>query len=262
MKYEPLKDVLWGLMQVMPCTRKLFYRLLDMLLLRQRYVKRAIKKHAADKRYLHVYDAGAGYGQYSWHILQNWNQSRVFALDLKADYLMDFAGWLEEEMRSRFSYAQGDLQVYEPKNQYDMALAIDILEHIPDDMAVLSRIHSCLKAGGKLIISTPSDTDEAAKFTAEHVRPGYSMAEIIGKLEKTGFHIVESYYSYGVWGSLAWRLSIKYPLMLLAKSKIYILLLPFYYLPVLPFTSLFNWLDTRLKNPSGTGIILVAQKQG
>ena len=31
-------------------------------------------------------------------------------------------------MCSRFSYAHGDLQIYEPKNQYDMALAIDILE--------------------------------------------------------------------------------------------------------------------------------------
>ncbi len=260
MQYEPIKDRIAGLLGGSACFRILLYRMLDTLLLRQRYVKAAVSEHLQPDQKQRVYDAGAGYCQYSWYILEKWQQAKVFALDLKADYIRDFVAWLKPEYRKRFSFTEGDLQSYQPKNRYNLILAIDILEHIPDDMAVLSSFYNCLDEGGKLIISTPSDTDEAAKFTAEHVRPGYSMQELVNKLETTGFKIVEQRYSYGFWGSLAWRLSIRNPLKIINRSKLFLALLPLYLLAVLPFTILFNHLDMMTDNESGTGIIVVAEK--
>ncbi|MGI6197814.1 MAG: class I SAM-dependent methyltransferase [Candidatus Cloacimonadaceae bacterium] len=260
MQYEPIKDRIASLLSGCACFRILLYRMLDLLLLRQRYVKAAVSKHLQPIQKQRVYDAGAGYCQYSWYILEKWQQAKVFALDLKADYIRDFVAWLQPVYRKRFSFTEGDLQSYQPKNRYNLILAIDILEHIPDDMAVLRSFYNCLDEGGKLIISTPSDTDEAAKFTAEHVRPGYSMQELVNKLETTGFKIVEQRYSYGFWGSLAWRLSIRNPLKMLNRSKLFLTLLPFYLLAVLPFTVLFNHLDVMTDNESGTGIIVVAEK--
>lgn len=260
MQYEPIKDRIASLLNCCACFRILLYKALDLLLLRQRYVKSAIGRHLKHGLKQRVYDAGAGYCQYSWHILQSWSEARVFALDLKVDYIRDFAAWLKSEDRQRFSFTQGDLQTYKPKNSYNLILAVDILEHIPDDMAVLSGFYDCLERGGNLIISTPSDTDEAAKFTAEHVRPGYSMQELVSKLEAVGFEIVEQHYSYGFWGSLAWRLSIRNPLKIINKSKAFLPVLPLYLLAVLPVTMLFNHLDTKVKNKSGTGIIIVAEK--
>ncbi|HHZ15235.1 MAG TPA: methyltransferase domain-containing protein [Candidatus Cloacimonetes bacterium] len=260
MQYEPIKDRIASLLNGCAYFRVLLYKKLDLLLLRQRYVKSAIDRHLKHGLRQRVYDAGAGYCQYSWHILQRWSEARVFALDLKVDYIRDFAAWLKCEDRKRFSFTRGDLQTYRPKNSYNLILAIDILEHIPDDMAVLAGFYNCLEKGGNLIISTPSDTDEAAKFTAEHVRPGYSIQELVSKLETAGFEIVEKRYSYGFWGSLAWRLSIRNPLRLINKSKLYLAVLPFYLLAVLPFTTLFNHLDMKWENKSGTGIIIVAEK--
>ena len=260
MQYEPIKDRIASLLGGCACFRIMLFKMLDLLLLRQRYVKAAIDKHLQTDIKQRVYDAGAGCCQYSWYILEKWQQTKVFALDLKADYIRNFVAWLHEEYRKRFSYTEGDLQVYQPKNRYDLILAIDILEHIPDDMAVLNSFHDCLNEGGKLIISTPSDTDEAAKFTAEHVRPGYSMQDLMSKLEATGFKIVEQRYSYGFWGSLAWRLSIRNPLKLIKRSRLFLPLLPLYLLAVLPFTILFNHLDMMTDNESGTGIIVVAEK--
>lgn len=260
MQYEPLKDRIASLLSGCACFRIMLYRMLDLLLLRQRYVKAAIDRHLQPGVKQRVYDAGAGYCQYSWYILEKWQQAKVFALDLKADYIRSFVAWLSKDYRKRFSFTEGDLQLYQTKNRYDLILAIDILEHIPDDMAVLSSFYSCLNEGGKLIISTPSDTDEAAKFTAEHVRPGYSMQELVDKLQTAGFKIVEQRYSYGFWGALAWRLSIRNPLKLIKHFKLFLPLLPFYLLAVLPFTILFNHLDMMRDNESGTGIIVIAEK--
>ncbi|HNZ07280.1 MAG TPA: methyltransferase domain-containing protein [Candidatus Cloacimonadota bacterium] len=260
MRYEPLKDILASLLKCFPQARCLLFAALDLLLLRQSYVKAAIRNYTPPETAPRMYDAGAGYCQYSWFMLRNWQHSKVFALDLKVDYIRAFSAWLDPVTRARFSFTEGDLQFYQPKNSYDIITAIDILEHIPDDLAVLRNFYTCLKPGGKLIISTPSDTDEAARFTAEHVRPGYAMEDLRTKLESVGFEIIESRYSYGFWGSLAWKLSIRIPLNMIGRSKVFMLVLPFYYLPILPLSLLFNKLDTQTFNPVGTGILMVAGK--
>ncbi|HRT59576.1 MAG TPA: hypothetical protein P5170_01460, partial [Candidatus Syntrophosphaera sp.] len=76
-----------------------------------------------------------------------------------------------------------------------------------------------------------------------------------------GFTILESIYSYGTWGSLAWRLLLKHPLKLIARSKLILLALPIYYLLVFPLLELLMRLDLKSSNPTGTGIIVVAQKR-
>jgi len=260
MRYEPLKDILAAALRTLPSARLLLFRALDLMLLRQRYVKAAIRRHFGPDAAFRMYDAGAGYCQYSWFALRHWPRSKVFALDLKADYIREFALWLDQAPRSRFSFTEGDLQDYQPKNRYDLVIAIDILEHIEDDRAVLRNFFHCLLPSGKLIISTPSDTDPAARFTAEHVRPGYAMDDLLAKLESAGFRVLESKHSYGFWGSLAWKLSIRAPLRLINSSKAAALLVPLYLLHVLPATLLMNWLDTRTPNRSGTGILVVAEK--
>jgi len=261
MEYDPLKDRAASLIRVWPAARVFFYRVLDLLLLRQRYVKLALRQYLPIDRGFRYYDAGAGFCQYSWHVLKNYPAAKVFANDLKRDYLEDFSRYAKKSFPGRFSWQQADLQTFTPRNSYGLATAIDILEHIQDDEAVLRNFNVALADGGILIISTPSDTDEAAKFTSEHVRPGYNKAELEDKLRACGFTILESIYSYGTWGSLAWRLLLKHPLKLIARSKLILLALPIYYLLVFPLLELLMRLDLKSSNPTGTGIIVVAQKR-
>lgn len=260
MQYEPIKDRVSGMIRIFPAARLCFYRLLDLFLLRQRYVKRQMNRHCAGRQKLRYYDAGAGFCQYSWYVLNKWSDSTVFASDLKGDYLDDFAHFLPENMAGRFSHRPADLQFFKPEKEFDLVTAIDILEHIEDDMAVLKNFHACLAENGMLIISTPSDSDPAARFTAEHVRPGYGKAELEARLGACGFRILASLYSYGPLGSLAWRWLIKRPLSLISRSKLFLLALPIYYLPVFPIAQLLMALDLRLDNKRGTGLIIVAQK--
>ena len=260
MQYDPVKDQAARLIKANRSARILFYRMLDLLLLRQRYVKRALRQQGAAFGQLRYYDAGAGFCQYSWYVLKRFPAARVLATDLKREYLEDFAAFASSRFPRRFAWLEADLQNFVPEEKFQLVTAIDILEHIPDDAAVLRNFHACLEEGGKLIISTPSDLDIAARFTEEHVRPGYNKLHLEELLGACGFELEESVYSYGKWGALAWRLLMKHPLALLGKSYLWAILLPLYYLIVLPVAEVLMRLDLRAHNARGTGIFIVARK--
>lgn len=257
MKYDLIKDKFAHLIERIPLLRKFFYLLLDCLLLRQWYVKKEIKKYFAGKENIRFYDAGAGFGQYSWFILKNWEKAAVHAVDLKTDYIASFSKYIGKE--NNFTAQQADLTSYQPRGKFDLIIAIDILEHIEEDEQVLKNFRKVLAANGKLIISSPSNFDEAAKFTEEHVRPGYSKQEILDKLQRNGFEIVDFQYSYGKLGHLAWILIMKKPMQLLEKSRYNFLLLPFYYLFVYPLAFVLMLLDLYGKNSIGTGVLVVGK---
>ncbi len=257
MEYEPLKNRLENYVSLFPLLRKVLYVVLDRLLLRQRYVKREIKSLFPRDKQFSVYDAGAGFCQYSDFVLATWPDTHAFATDLKTSYLASYACYTDSVYPGRFSYKGADLSSYHPLKKYDLALAIDILEHIEDDLAALKNFHAALKPGAYLLISTPSDRDEAARFTAEHVRPGYNKQELEDKLRLAGFNIHKSIYTYGLFGSLAWKLLMKKPLQMMANKKRW--LIPFYYLLVYPWAELMMQIDLRLINRNGTGLLVVAQ---
>jgi hypothetical protein len=103
-----------------------------------------------------------------------------------------------------------------------------------------------------LIISTPSDQggsdvhDEGqTSFIEEHVRDGYGKQEIKDKLKSAGFQKVKVHYSYGIPGQISWRFSMKYPMKMLNMSKLFFLILPFYYIIVMPVAIVLNFVDSR-----------------
>jgi SAM-dependent methyltransferase len=259
MHYESIKDKFARAITGSAFLRKMFYLALDMLFLRQWYIKKEIKRNFSPKNKLKFYDAGAGFGQYSWFVLQNWPEAQVHAVDLKADYMDSFVKFACQYFPDKISARQADLTAYVPDQQYDLIVASDILEHIADDRQVLANFRKALKPGGKLIISTPSNFDESAEFVAEHVRPGYSKAELTEKLQTAGFKVNKFTFSYGFWGHLYWLLCLKFPLSLVQKFKPFLVLLPIYYLPVYPLGALFMLLDMLKDNKQGTGIIVVAE---
>ena len=99
-----------------------------------------------------------------------------------------------------------------------------------------------------------------ARLFDEHVRDGYGVKEIQEKLERAGFHQMDVHYTYGKPGQLGWKLSMKYPILMLNVSKIFFLLLPFYYLLTYPIALICNTLDVKMTHKSGTGLIVKAWK--
>jgi hypothetical protein len=117
------------------------------------------------------------------------------------------------------------------------------------------------------LISTPSDQggsdvhdEHDTSFISEHVRDGYNIIEIEEKLKSAGFSKVLAKYSYGFPGKISWKLSMKYPIILVNASKLFFILLPFYYLVTFPFCLIFNFFDLIGKHKTGTGLIVKAWK--
>ncbi len=263
MKYDIVKDKIAFFIALIPALRKVFYKMLTCLILRQQYVFRLIGDLFPNKNEkLKMYDAGGGYLQYTDYVLSNYSKSNVFAVDIKDNYIEEYYSYIRgSEKESRFNHHCADLQDFTPNQDFDLIIAIDILEHIENDKAVLKNFFKVLNPEGKLIISTPSTFDEAAAFTEEHVRPGYDLADLLEKLETSGFTIDKAKYTYGKYGAYYWKLAMKTPLLMLQKSNAFFLVLPLYYLITFPIFHILMKIDQKVNNPIGNGLLVVASKK-
>ena len=268
MQYDPIKRSLGNVFNRTPFLRKLFYRLLDLLLLRAWHVHREIKlwEKTAPKD-AKIFDAGFGFGQHSYYLAsrnKNWD---IFGIDVKDEQVEDCNRFFKQINYSNVHFEVGDLTKYRKDNSYDLVVCVDVMEHIEEDVKVFDNYYHSLKPGGMVLISTPSDQggsdvhgDDEESFIDEHVRDGYNIDEIQEKMRSVGFQKIDASYGYGTPGKISWRLSMKYPMLMLNASKIFFIILPFYYLITYPFAYILNWMDTKGKHKTGTGLIVKAWK--
>lgn len=270
MKYDPVKKGIGSFVNRAVWLRKLFYLLLDILLLRTWHVKIALRKFKRlNKNSESILDAGSGFGQYTWRMSKMNRQWHITGVDVKNEQIADcnnFFGKTSVSGKVKFEYA--DLTKYRMDRSYDLILTVDVMEHIKEDVTVFHNFFNSLKPGGWLIISTPSDKGGSDvhhqhddSFIDEHVRDGYGIDNITGKLSGAGFKNITTQYTYGTPGKISWKLSMKIPILLLNLSKFYSIILPLWYLLIMPFVLILNWLDVTMTHKEGTGLLVVAIKE-
>lgn len=269
MQYDPVKRRLGNVFNRTPWLRRLFYRLLDLLLLRAWHIHRELRRWAQGKqgRELAIYDAGAGFGQYSYWLSGLSPKWSITAIDVKEEQVADCNAFFQQIGRPRVKFQVGDVTTYQRPGAFELVVCVDVMEHILEDEAALRCYSTSLKPGGMLIISTPSDQggsdvhgEGEGSFIEEHVRDGYNIGDIRDKCLRNGFSKVEARYSYGTPGKISWRLSMKWPLLMLNASKLFFIVLPFWYLLTYPFSFVLNALDVRMHHRTGTGLIVKAWK--
>jgi SAM-dependent methyltransferase len=267
-KYDPIKKIFGDIVRENILLRKLFYKLLGMMFLREWHVKRELRLLlGGENAPKQIYDAGCGFGQYSYYCASRFPRSAIYAVDIKLEQVEDCTRFFRNAGLINATFAVEDLTQIQHDNTFDLAISVDVMEHIPDDVGVFRNLHRSLRPGGRLLVNTPSDLGgsdahgpQDASFIEEHARNGYGVEEIRSKLTSVGFKVEKIKFAYGPWGSIAWRLGIKYPMLLLNSSKLFFILLPFYYLLTLPFTLLLMYLDYAGTNETGTGLIVIATK--
>lgn len=266
MHYDPIKRSLGSVFNSTPFLRKLFYFLLDVLLLRSWHIRSELKKlnSGAVKQIL---DAGSGFGQYSFWMSKRFSQAEILAVDVKEEQVADCNAFFNRIGKSQVKFEVGDLVTFVQPEKFDLVLCVDVMEHIEEDVQVLTNYCNSLKTGGMLLISTPSNMggsdvhdDGETSFIEEHVRDGYGIDEIEEKCLLAGFTKVDARYSYGAPGKISWKLSMKYPMLMLNKSKAFFIILPIYYLVTMPFSLLLNVFDVKGSHTTGTGLIVKAWK--
>lgn len=271
MHYDPVKDIFASVIKKAPLLRVAFYKLLDLMFLRSWFVRRELRhlRSVMKDRNLSIYDAGSGYGQYTYFMSRNLQSCSIFAVDVKENWINDCREFFTSRNISGVSFAVEDLTAVNHKDKFDLIVCVDVMEHIHDDVTVFSNFANALKPGGFVLINSPSvfggsDVHEEGEdsFIGEHARVGYSMEELRDKLKPFGLSVYRHRYTYAFWGDKAWRLGIKYPMMLLNVSKVFLVLLPFYYLLTFPFTFIMMYMDYSMNSPKGAGINLIAKKTG
>lgn len=91
------------------------------------------------------------------------------------------------------SFVQMDARRMPYVDEFDVAAALDVIEHIEEDTEVLQGLHAAIKSGGGLLIAVPqhpwlwSSVDDYGC----HVRR-YTAAELHNKIENAGFEIIRS----------------------------------------------------------------------
>lgn len=270
MQYEPIKKSMGRVFSGPLFIRKLLFFLMDLLLLRTWHVKKALRKirnelpvHAS------ILDAGSGMGQYSWRMSKMGKGWKITGIDINIEEIESCNAFSRKAgLTERVKFRSADLAAFREPESFDLILSVDVMEHILDDEQVFRNFYASLRNNGILLISTPSDqggsdvhSEKDESFIGEHVRNGYGVEEIKSKLAGAGFNEVHVSYTYGKPGSISWRLAMKYPVKMLNLSKIFYLILPFYYLVFFPVSFILNIFDVRFKHSKGTGLLVKARKK-
>lgn len=102
------------------------------------------------------------------------------------------------------------LTLYAPyKNTFSSAFAVNVFEHLQDDVKGLKNAHALLKRNGKLVLLVPAKRFAFTKLDKNlgHFRR-YEKDELKGKLEQAGF-VVEKIYFFNIVGLLSWMVRDK-----------------------------------------------------
>lgn len=268
MKYDPVKKTVGRFFSGSLCMRRLFYVLLDVLLLRAWHIRRALRRASSGIRAgATILDAGCGFGQYVWQMHRMNSNWRIEGIDIDGERIKECEAFFAKAgLHESVSFGVADLTALDATGCYDVILSVDVMEHIEDDAKVFSNFHRALKKGGMVIISTPSDMGgsdahvSGGSFIDEHVRDGYNREEICSKLSVAGFSHVKAAYTYGACGHVSWLLSMKYPIAMLNASRLFFIVLPLWYLVCLPVSLVLNCIDVNSTHTSGTGLLVTAVK--
>lgn len=139
-------------------------------------------------------DAGAGAGIYKSLVLSK--GYKYFGIDVKP--------------RSP-DVTYGDItNIPFQDNFFDLAICIDVLEHIQDDLKALKELFRVLKPEGSLFLHTPNSgqTHILAEFqdNPHHVRKGYKKEELDKLLSEASFREKEVHPTFNVLEAICWEI--------------------------------------------------------
>lgn len=147
-----------------------------------------INKYLPEKRNLRILDIGCGSGL-MLNSLESYGQ--VSGMDMSDDAISFskeiFSGKVEKGfLPANIPYS---------KNNFDLVIALDVIEHINEDIEALKNIRTHMVEGGKAIITVPACMMLWSKHDVvnEHKRR-YDLKELKSKLVESGFIIEKLSY--------------------------------------------------------------------
>ena len=162
-----------------------------------------------------ILDAGCGQAEALFWLAKRHPKWKLVGAEFDAQRVETNKKIAHAQQLSNLQFRQQSLTDMSDEMIYDVALSMDVLEHIEDDQGALMRIKASLKPDGVLILHLPRRNAEAWRFlapfrkytTPDHVRPEYTTQEIERLLQNGGFKIIEMRATYSKLGELAFELN-------------------------------------------------------
>jgi ubiquinone/menaquinone biosynthesis C-methylase UbiE len=214
-----------------------------------------VRPPAAEDRLL---DCGAGTGRFAAEMAE---ACRVLVLDDHEESLR----LLRERFRPEQVLTLRDNAVPLPDGSLEYVTALDVLEHVPDDAAVVRGFHRLLKPGGIAVVTVPagmelwSDWDESL----HHFRR-YSRRQLVAIFPAAEWDVVHVNYTNvlvypAVWAIRKWRRIFPRPVLAGARAEDR---LPPRWLNRLLRFGFVVFARCRLPLPFGVSLVLVARRRG
>lgn len=153
---------------------------------RRRIVLAALERHLGESRDLEILDAGCGGGA-TLQSLGRYGRARGMELSEEAvRYARERGRDVEQGSIDRLPFAAGE---------FDLALALDVVEHVQDDLRALKELGRVLRLGGWLLVTVPA---LEMLWSAHDVANGhyrrYTLDELQGRMREAGFEVVAATY--------------------------------------------------------------------
>ncbi|MBF0497068.1 MAG: class I SAM-dependent methyltransferase [Deltaproteobacteria bacterium] len=215
-----------------------------------------IKKYLKDS--CRVLDIGSGRGVFTIEMGKCLPQSEVIGVDLNQEKVATANDLVKALELDNCCFEAKDIFDQSCVDKFDCIVAIDVLEHIEDDLTIVKKIYDLLNKSGKLIVHVPHKYRylfgrKRINFDIEgHVRPGYLMEELEQLFIQANFKIIEKGYTYSSLETLANDLSY-----LITEGREKRKMLYSLFFPVLLAISI---LGRRVKPRRGSGVYIVGER--
>jgi len=119
----------------------------------------------------HVLEIGPGWGAFAEHAARRGVQiTGVTNSRDSAEYMTELGG----RLGLAWEIVEADVLDYRPARTFDAVVLMGIMEHLPDYSAVLARLHSLVRPGGRVYIDASAGRHKyrASSFITRRIYPG------------------------------------------------------------------------------------------
>ena len=208
-----------------------------------------------------ILDAGCGRAVFSYLLAKKFPQAMILSVDMDTGQLELNRKIAEAIKLKNLLFSRQDVASLPYKEEFDIVLSVDNIEHIGDDQKALQSLAKSLKKGGTLYLHVPAYERRwfFFKFMTNfdvpgHYRPGYTLEDISQKIKAVDLHIVQAYHTYGWLENVSNNISY-FITKAEAKNKIIYALL-------FPFINFMAWLGRNSRPKKGAGVMIIAKKRG
>ena len=225
--------------------------------IRTLYLKRFVRNIA----FSHALDAGCGTGLFTLFLAGRFPAARFTGYDLSQEDIEQGQKEARQKGLHNVSFRIQDLMNLAEREKYDFIFSIDCLEHIPGNQQVMANLTQALAPGGILYVAMPCEKIHQYLFPArhfkkysqwaagKHIGDQYTCDELVAIFQSLGLTIIQTQYTFGFWGKLAWELDM------LTDNR------PGLKRLLLPFLFTIGALDPFCRNRSGPyGLLVVGKK--